>query len=141
MSRLCRFFLILIAACTAVGCSSPVGSIGGSGAPDLFWAVPCRIAYNTGDRLMPDSDLRVFASYRGVVESVPLKQVKIGIAGNPERPDILIYFSPDKWYPLENKGRKIVVVEYGEVSASYSIEVSDAPKGEVGSGIIIEWAE
>jgi hypothetical protein len=100
--------------------------------------------YKVGDLFIRNSDLQAFASYRGVVESVPLKQVKIGIADveNPEEvPKTVIYIPESENYRLSNKGRKIVVVEYDGMDTSYSIEVSDAPGNADGPGIIIEWGE
>jgi len=142
MSRLCRFFVILIAAYTAVGCFSPIGSIGGSGAaPDLLWAVPNRFAYNAGDCFVPKSDLQVFASHQGVVESVPVEKVKIGIAEDPDLPNKLKDIPSDKDYLLENKGRKIIDLKYGELSYKYSIEVSGGLENGTSPGIIIEWAD
>jgi len=135
MSRLCRFFLILILA-YAVSACSPIGSIG-SDTADYIYAVPSRLAYNAGESLKPNSDLKVFASYGGAVKPVPLSGVEIGIAETPPP-----YFPSDLkavplgGYKLETAGTKFIVVEYIGMSASYSIVVSSS-----GSGIIIEWAE
>ena len=146
--RVYRVFLLIacIAVCV-VGCAPPIGSIGGSATDDIFWTVPNRVAYDINDLFYRNSDLQVFTSYRGVVESIPLVQVKIGIAEDPDyQPDEVIYIPVGENYGLKNKGRKLVVVEYDNMSASYSIDVRD-PFGlggtgtgsEGGSGIEIEW--
>ena len=136
MSRLCRFFVILIAAYTVAGCS-PIGSIGGSGPPDLFWVVPNRLAYKTGNTFMPASELQVFASFQGVAKSVSLSLVEIGIAENPYLPNDLKNVPLDRGYPLQTAGKKIIVVKYSGMDTSYSIEVSPSTGNETGSGIII----
>jgi hypothetical protein len=136
MSRLCRFFAILIAAYTAAGCSA-VGDIGGSEI-DLFWAVPNRLAYNSGNTFIPASDLQVFVSYQGVAKSVSLSLVEIGIAENPYMPNDLKNVPLDKGYKLESAGKKIIIVKYSGLSTSYTIEVSASTGNGTGSGIIIE---
>jgi len=140
MSRLCRFFVILIAACTAAGCFSPIGSIDGSGASDLFWVVPNRLTYNLNEQFLRNKDLLVYASYNGVAKSVSVDDVKIGIADNPNLPNILVYIPLKGGYLLNSKGIKIVVVEYEKMSTRYSIEVLDTLENESGSSINLEWA-
>jgi len=135
MSRLCRLFVILIAAYAAAGCS-PIGSIGGSGATDLL-VVPNRLTYNTGERLMP-SHLEVLASYGGSLKSVSLGLVKISIAENSYTPNDLKNVPLNTGYLLETAGIKLVVVEYLGMSASYSIEVSP-PENGTKSGLYVEW--
>ena len=143
------FFLIsCIAANIIAGCAPPVGSIGGSGggAGDVFWIVPKRVLYNTGDVFRSNSDLEVFTSYRGVVESIPLDKVTIGIedpAGQPPTP-----INSDGNYGLYEPGRKRVVVEYDTMHDRYSIEVQgtgsgngdEPPPGGVDiGGIVPDW--
>jgi len=145
MSRLCRFFAILIAACTAAGCTplvgTPLGDIGGQGTPDRFWVVPGRDKYNLNDPFRRNDDLRAFTSHQGVEKRVPAYEVEIGIAEDPDMPEVINYLPMEGDYPLKNKGKKIVVVEYGDMSTSYFIEVSAAGKnGEIG-GIQIEWED
>jgi hypothetical protein len=150
--RVYRFFLLIacIAACAVSGCFDAVGSIGGpSAAGDLFWIVPSRVTYEIYDLFLRNNDLRVFTSYRGTVESIPLENVKIGIAENPDLRNNLKDVPADENYPLDTAGRKIVVVEYEGMSDNYSIEVRDpnglgggnGPGGEGGSGIEIEWEQ
>jgi hypothetical protein len=143
---------ILIIACVAASvttnCFSPVGSIGGSATDDLFWAQPNRVAYDMNDLFMRNSDLEVFTSYKGVVQSIPLSSVKIGIAEAPDyEPDVIIDIPLSENYSLKSTGRKLVVVEYNKMSTAYSIEVRD-PFGIGGGtgggqgggpGIEIEW--
>ena len=137
MSRLCRFFVIFIAAYTAVSCFSPIG---GSGF-DLFWVVPNRLSYNAGDSFMPKDDLQAFTSYQGVVEAVPVEKVKISIAEDADKPDELKNIPSDKGYLLKTAGRKIVVLKYDEMLTRYSFEVTGTYKEGTGAGIIIKWAE
>jgi len=138
MSRLCRFFVILIAAYTAAGCS-PVGSIGGTDI-DLFWVVPNRLAYNSGNTFIPTSDLQVFVLYQGVAKSVSLSLVEIGIAENPYLPNDLKNVPLDKGYTLQTEGKKIIVVKYSGLNTSYTIEVTATGSG-TGPGIHIKWPE
>lgn len=149
--RVYRFFLLIacIAACAVSGCFGAVGSIGGSDTTDLFWVVPSRVVYEINDLFLRKSDLRVFTSYRGVVESISLEKVEISIAENPDQTakDKLKIVPVDENYSLNTAGRKLVVAEYDGMSASYSIEVRDpyglgggsGTGGEGGSGIEIEW--
>jgi len=136
MSRLCRFFAIIITACTAVGCFSPIGSIGGSVSPDRFRAEPVRDKYKVGDSFDPDKDIKLWISYQGAKEvSVPVQDADIGIADDPDEPDDLSYD-----YLFSTTGKKLVVAEYEGMTDSYSIEVldTDPEKGD-DAGIIIKW--
>jgi hypothetical protein len=152
-NRLIYKNIILIAVCVAASavtsCFSPVGSIGGSSASsdDLFWAQPSRVAYEMNDLFVRNSDLEVFTSYRGVVQSIPLTSVEIGIAEKPDNaPNEIEYIPLDENYSLKTKGRKLVVVEYNNMSTAYSIEVLDpfgigggggGPSG--GQGVEVQW--
>jgi hypothetical protein len=99
------------------------------------------------DLFMRNSDLEVFTSNRGIVQSIPLSLVKIGIAENPDVPDSKEYIPLNENYALRTKGRKLVIVEYKNMSVAYSIEVRDpfglgggtGPGPGEGPGIIIEW--
>jgi len=119
--RAYRFFFLIscIAVNITVGCAPPIGAIGGSGAGDIFWVVPNRVAYDYGDLFYRNSDLKVFTSYRGGVESIPVSQVKIYI----EEIEV------GNLYGLGSTGRKDVIVEYDNMSASYSIEVRGSGNG------------
>jgi hypothetical protein len=138
MSRIFRIFLILIVAYAVAGCS-PFGSIGVSDTVDLFWAVPNRLTYNSGERFIPNSELQVFASNQGVVKSISLSLVEIGIAENPYIPNDLEKIQFDKAYVLHNTGRKLIVLKYAGTSAIYSILVSPSENGN--TGIQINWNE
>jgi len=130
MSRLCRFFLILIVACTVSGCFSPIGSIGGSDMIDLLWVEPNRLEYKAGDRFVPNYDLEVFASYQGVSKPIPLNEVEISIAENPDKPNDLKDI-PSEGYTLKSAGRKLVVVGYSGMDTAYSIKVLDLGTGGI----------
>jgi hypothetical protein len=135
--RAYRVFLITacFAVCAASGCSSPFGSIGGI-LTDLFWVVPDKDVYDLGEEFLR-GDMQVFVSYRGVEQTIPVDKVVIGIAEDPELPDNLEYIPVDGNYPLENEGEKLVVVEYGSMSASYSIKVVGS--GGEGGPPVIGW--
>jgi hypothetical protein len=142
--RVYGFFLLAacFAVCAASGCPTPIGSIGGVLA-DLFWVEPKLIDYELNDEFQRDEDLQVFASYRGEKRSVSPDEVKIGIADLPdesEQPYKLVYIPEGGKYKLESEGKKLVVVEYGSMFASYSIEVRKPEKVD-GPTIIIDWQD
>ena len=144
-SRLFKFIVILVVALAAANCGPPIGSIGGYGDTDLLWTVPNRVAYDLNDLFLRNSDYQVFVSYRGVIQYVPNDQVKVAIAEDPDFSDEREYIPLDENYPLSSQGRKLIMVEYNDLSAQYSIEVRD-PFGlggtggsDSGTGIIIEW--
>ncbi|MDR2730291.1 MAG: hypothetical protein LBB81_05270 [Treponema sp.] len=138
------FLMITITVLTA--CADPIGNIGGSGSADSLLTVPNRVSYELNELFLRNNDLQVFISYQGVVRPVPVDLVEIGIAEDPDYPDELEFIPLDDNYALNSQGRKLVVVEYNNLSARYSIEVRD-PYGLGGSGggsgsgtgIIIEW--
>ena len=145
-SRLFKFLLILIIALAAADCGPPIGNIGGYGDTDLLWTVPNRVAYDLYDLFLRNSDYQVFVSYRGVIQYVPNDKVKVAIAEDPDFSDEREYIPLDENYALRTQGRKLVLVEYGDLSADYSIEVRDpfglggeGGAGSGGTGIIIEW--
>jgi len=151
MSRISHFFKISIIACTVAACAQPIGNIGGSGSAksqDALWAVPYRVEYNINDLFLRQEDLSVLASYKGMVQYVPVDKVELNIIKDPDWTNELSPIPEDSPYRLEEKGRKVIVVTYGDLSARYSITVKDPfdlggggggnGSGE-GSGIIIEW--
>ena len=144
-SRLFKFLLILIVALAAVNCGPPIGDIGGYENTDLLWTVPNRVAYDLNDLFMRNSDYQVFVSYRGVIQYVPNDQVKVAIAEDPDFSEEREYIPLDENYALLSEGRKLIVVEYNDLSAQYSIEVRNQfglgnnGGSNSGSGIIIEW--
>jgi hypothetical protein len=142
-----RFLIIAITVFTTAGCADPIGNIGGSGSADSLLTVPNRVSYELNELFLRNSDLQVFISSQGVVQPIPIDQVEIGIAEDPDYPDELEFIPLDENYALNNQGRKLIIVEYNDLSARYSIEVRD-PYGLGGSGgggtgsgtgIIIEW--
>jgi len=137
MSRLCRFFVILIAAYTAAGCSA-VGSIDGSDT-DLLWVVPTRLTFKSGESFVPSKELRVYVSYQGVAKQVTLSSlVEISIAEDPNLPnDLKNVPLSSNGYMLEKTGIKIIVVKYSGLNTSYTIEVSAFT--DSGSGITVKW--
>ena len=149
MGRIYRVLILIYCVCIAVGftgCFGPTGSIGGSGSmADLLWVVPIRTVYELNNLFLRNSDLQVFGSYRGAVEPVPVEDVKIGIAEDPDLPDKLNYIPKNENYAWQTKGRKTVVVEYSNMSAHYYIEVWDSLGLGEGNGnrqggsIEVEW--
>jgi len=149
MSRLCRLLFIIIIACTGVSCSHPVGNIGGSsqGGQDALLAVPYRVAYEVNDLFLRHEDLSVFTSVHGTVLPIPVDNISLAIVEDPDFSGEQIPIPAGENYPLTDKGRKVIVVEYLNMSARYSIEVKDpydlsgssGSSGSNGAGIIIEW--
>ena len=138
-SRVYRIFLLIscIAAGITVGCAPPIGNIGSSGGTeDLLWIVPQRIVYDLNEDF-DRGDLQVFTSYRGVVESIHVDQVKfyiieIGIVPPPVLPDPVPI--PNRIYSLRTKGRNLIEVEYEGMTAGYYIDVRDPLGLGTGSG-------
>jgi len=144
-SGILKIFTILIIALAAAGCGPPIGNIGGYGDSDLLWTVPNRVAYDLNDLFLRNSDYQVFISYHGVMQYIPNDQVKVAVAEDPDFPDEREFVPLEENYALITEGRKLIMVEYKELSAQYSIEVRD-PFGlggtggsDSGTGIIIEW--
>jgi len=136
MSRLCRFFLILIAACTVAGCGEPVGSIVTT---DLLWAETSQPEYNAGYTFMPNIDLEVWTASGGRVIAVSLREVTIKIAEPPSyRPEDMQDVTLEKGYKLKEEKTNLIIVEYDGMSAISPIEVLPA-KNNTTSGIDIEW--
>ena len=139
MSRVCRFFAFLIAACIVAGCT-PLGGIGGAGASDFLLAVPASLEYELNYVFFPDRDLKVYVPSNGDLKRISLNQVTIKISKPPYTSGELKQISWDTEYKLEKKGRFIIVVEYLALTASCYIDVlSPAGSGSLGF-INIEWA-
>jgi hypothetical protein len=133
MSRLCRFFIILIAACTVVGCSEPEEDT-----VDFMWAELNRSEYKKDEYFTPNDYLTVYTSFQGEEpKKVLLDLVDIYIA-EPHNylPEELQPVSIKTGYKLENEGTYLVIVEYLSRSAISPIVVSAAGSGPE---IIIEW--
>ena len=137
-------------------CSSPIGSIRGGEENrnyDDFWTVPRRSTYYLGDYFVKNNDMWVFASSRGIVESIPVSRVDVEIIRNPDSS------SPADPIPVINgdfrfegmpagvgTGRKLIRVSYNSWIAEYSIDVTDpygiddpGNGGGGGAGITIIW--
>jgi len=121
-------FWSLLTAFVFTGCAPPVGYITGgkATASDELLAVPYRIVYDVGSLFRRRTDVGVFVSYKGLVRSIPVNDVKISVIEAPSNPDAPLYEVPnDEDYVLEYSGRKIIVIEYNGLEVSYSIEVQD----------------
>ena len=122
-------FWSLLTAFVFTGCAPPIGYIAGgtsSTASDELLVVPYRIVYNVYNYFVPHSDIAVFVSYKGLVRSIPVKNVKTGIIETPSNPNApLNEFPTDEGYELKHTGRKIIVIEYNGLQVRYSIEVMD----------------
>ncbi len=144
-----RLLIVLLVSLVAIGCA-PIGSVGSSSSLDDFWVVSQRYEYDLGESFNRDKDLRVFISYQGIVEPVPVKEVGISIVTTGNTPETFVV--ENTTYPLSisvGKGRKLVVVTYNNSSAEYSIQVEDPfgltdiddNGGGSGSGIGVIWPE
>ncbi|HCC38242.1 MAG TPA: hypothetical protein DEQ14_11910 [Treponema sp.] len=142
-----RLLIALIVSLAAAGCA-PIGSIGATSSIDDFWVVSQRYEYELGDSFNRDKDLRVFISYQGIVEPIPVKDVDISIVTTGNTPQTFVVENTTyRISPSVGKGRKLIVVTYNNSSAEYSIQVED-PSGltdgeedEGGSGIGVIWPE
>jgi hypothetical protein len=143
-----RLFWVLLAVFVFIGCAPPIGYIsGGNGTGnEELWALAYRVVYDLNNLFRRNSDVAVFTSYRGALQPISIKDVKISVIEDPSSPDILIEVPVDEDYPLDKPGRKIIVLEYKGLEARYSIEVQDPlgltdPNGEgnigMGNGGII----
>jgi hypothetical protein len=140
MSRICRFFVLLIAAYTVAGCT-PVGSIGGSGAGDFLLAVPKSPKYEVGNTFNPIRDLKVYVPSQGLLKEISLNLVTISVSEPPYTPNELKIIPFDTDYPLQKPVRYVFVVEYLALTASCYVDVSSAAGSEAVSGIHIIWAK
>jgi len=130
MNGLSKFFIVIVVACTVIGCSPPIGSIGGGGSGsnadgDELTAVPKRTIYNIPQEFLRDNDLSVFASYRGLLHKIPIDEVEISIVEDLSDSDIKNPVLPNEPYPFESKGQKMILVEYNNMSDTYYIDVLD----------------
>ena len=133
MSNLYRF-LILIFACTIAACGLPAGTIGGSAIDELL-AVPHRVVYDVNDLFIRSEDLTVFALSRGNLQLVPIQLVEIEIIDNPDWPSGNTHIvPPDEFFPFTEAGRKLVIIRYGALSETYSVEVRSGGGGNGGNG-------
>jgi len=146
MNFLLRLFIITAVPLAFAGCAPPVGTLyngGGLSGHDTIWAQPNRIVYLVDNYFRPHDDLQVFASYRGIVEAIPLNRVTIEIddLSNPDMSGVV-----DSFYQLSTPGRKIIIITYENKTYQYSIQVQDPFGGSGpgngnggGGGIIIIW--
>jgi len=139
-------FILLLAAVT--GCTPPVGQIGGTAGDDQLLAVPQRSVYNVNSAFFPDTDVRVFTTYRGRMQPISIEHVSFGVVENLYQLDNIFMLSPGEGYLFEFEGRKIIVVSYNNLSTRYSVEVQD-PFGigngngggtNDGGGTVIVWS-
>ena len=152
-----RLLLIFSSFCVFAACSPPIGHIydsSGLSNHDDFWTVPRRQVYNLGDDFVRTEDLWVFALSQGMIERVNTNDVTIRMVTNPNaavpEDPITIYGNGNgngngNRYTLAShigKGRKLIIVAYGGMTAEYSIEIMDPlgilddeeGEGENGSG-------
>jgi hypothetical protein len=143
MRRLCRFFIILILACTVAACSDE----GGGTSEAIFCVTPIKQKYIVDEIFVPINDMLLFTlSDKGEKQDVTINnQVTISLAKLPYLPeeDEMIVVQYDTGYKLGTAGSNVVYLEYEGMSASYFIEVSDASAGtgSTSPGIKIEWAK
>ena len=136
MSRLCRFFAILILACAVAACSEPEDEVD----VDFMWAVP-NPEYKKGETFSPIRDLHVWTSYQGVLKEISPKLVTISVVepltpastSYNEEPQPVKY---DEEYKLDAVGTNLIIVEYFHLSAISPIKVLPAGGG---TEIIVKW--
>jgi len=119
MSRLCRFLIILILACTVAVCSSePEGDI------DTMWAVLSRPEYPKGYKFIPNADLAVWGSSQGKPKKLSLDDVKVKLAEHPLLSmDQLVEIKSDG-KELNSEGPNLIIVEYESFTAVSPMVVS-----------------
>jgi hypothetical protein len=142
MSRLCRFFVIIIVAYTAAGCT-PVGSIGGSGAADFLLAVPVPKGreYKVGDTFTPNGSLEVWVPYQtqSGLREIPISQVTVKISEPPHTSNKITEIPYGGSYTLRIADRYVIIVEYLGMSASCYIDVLASTERGTASFIEIVW--
>ena len=142
-------FKIVIIAAVCASCS-PIGSVYNDGkatAHDELWAVPYRVVYDINNLFRRQHDVAVFTSDKaGALQPIPVAKVEIKVAEDPDDPDTAVLVPPDENYPFYTPGRRLVIISYAGLSASYSIEVQnpygipdEGEEQEGRSGIIIIW--
>jgi len=131
--RLYRFFILVITVFTVVGCSSPMGSIGGhrnaSDAPDGIVAVPSKTTYYLNGQFRPQTDLQVYTTYHGQRQypAVSIGDCVIQVE-DPRDSGIFFPVAPNGNYPFTSPGWKTIVVSYQNFpSAQYYVEVLPEP--------------
>ena len=147
---------IIVASCAVFSCAPPIGTIkrgsAVAGNLDEFWTVPRRQYYIHGDDFVRKNDLWAFASYNGLVETIPIEKVEISLVKNPRA-------APAAWDTINIKngaytlvssvgtGQKLIRVTYENMTAEYSIEVRNPdgtrdPEDNNGNGssVIIKWS-
>ena len=140
MSRLCRFFVIIIVAYTAAGCT-PVGSIGGGGAVDFLLVEPTPPSgYKVDEIFRPSVNLKVSVPSASGLREIPKTAVTISVSEPPNKTNGLKPISLDAAIPLK-QGRYVFVVEYLAMTASCYVDVS-SPEGTGTAGFIeIIWVD
>ena len=137
-----RFFILVIAALAAAGCSSPMGSIG-QGAPGASvydgLLVEFTRAYKVGDFFKRD-DLRVYTIAYNSDEKRQVTPDGVRIE-DPDKPGQFISVPAPGGRELTAIGFINILVEYKGLSVKYTIEVVDSD-GDITmpSGIQVEWA-
>jgi hypothetical protein len=141
MNVLAKVIIVITVACAVIGCTPPIGNIGGSGSDinadsDGLTAVPKRTTYTIpNQKFQRDYDLNVFVSYRGVLYTIPIDAVEISVIEDPDnKPDIKNLVFPTEIYPFESKGLKMILVEYNNLSDTYYVDVLDPDDMGGGSG-------
>jgi len=133
MNGLTKVIIVIAVSCMVTACKSPIGAISGGekgSSPldgDSLIASPKRTAYDITDWFIRDNDLNVFIAFKGVLHTIPLKDVNISVIENPSTPDVVNYVSqdPDTPYMFKGKGKKKILVEYNELVDEYYVEVTN----------------
>lgn len=151
--KLSGFLAIAAAALIAAACSSPVGTINGSGSngsrsgDDALWAVPNRIIYDIGGNgngngnsaFNRSTDLQIFLSDKGVIEIVPVRDAEINIIENPGRTPENKRPVTNTVYYFQSSGRKQVEINYNGMTTRYSVEVEGLSFNDDSGSLEIIW--
>ena len=147
--------LITITAFSILSACAPIGFMDHDTVYDEMWIVPKRQTYNVGDDFRQTDDLLVFASYQGMVETIDIRRVSISLYPRPNgtsNGNGVIHITNGSYVlspTVVGSGRKLIVVNFKNMIADYSIQVNDpfglAPDpdddGNIGGGIGIIWKD
>ena len=153
MGKLSKVFLVfLLFSFVFAACAAPIGVLYipyDPGTYDNFWVTVRREVYHFGDTFDKNNDLSVFASSDGMVSQIPVSEVTISLIRNPDStaPNGPILIDVDEYRLVASvvgAGRKLIIVTFGNMTTSYSIEVFDPqsiddPDNGDSTGIGIRW--
>jgi len=141
MRRLSGLLTVVSFSLILGGCSYPVGSIGDVDYDD-FWIISTHPTYDAKkNEILLKNQISAFASFRGAVDTIPVKKVEIFIE---DYPNGKVEFVPvaDNGHIFAGPGIKRIRANYRGMESEYSIRVLDPNEGTnqpgYGSGGAIE---